>query len=625
MIVRTAPLLLLALVAGSLLAGSDVFAKGSLTKVEREFEAAISKVSPCVVVCLPEGIDPKQIPSGVSGVVVSRKGLVLSDKDVGWYLAGKGKDRKVAHTDDIEIRIPNLKRPGFRSYKAKVIRRVAEHDTSLIRIEKSPSSLKYLAMGNSDELKVGDFTFAMGNAFGLSAEVPPTLTAGVVSALVPAKDAKRGKWRSIYTSAAVNPGVNGGPLVDVEGRLVGTISSMMRPVPTERFQFLGKAIPIERIRHAYTGTPEYDELFPEKTRARRDVSKESASLELVFHNTAQAAYGSVVSIEVKRKSPLAAASPGRPKLLITPRYTGSFSGFVADADGTVITSLYNLTNTAPLSERAWLAGQKVPENARVETGLDAIEAITVHLPGGAKAEATLLAYHEGLCIAVLKMKGEGHPAPLEPAPDASYTAGRFVLALGNPYGADRLPDPLLTVGMLSKRHADQAILHGPMRGLRAPWAGQWQTDAGATDGNCGGAVVDLRGRLIGMLNIWSPTQHGRNSGIAFIVPWTAIASVLGPMKEGRLYGRPLVGVRWESKQSMDEPPTVAEVVDGSAAARVGLQKGDTILEIDGKRVDTIGDVANILRNHWSGDELILSIRRGGETIDVRIVLGKRPS
>ena len=77
---------------------------------------------------------------------------------------------------------------------------------------------------------------------------------------------------------------------------------------------------------------------------------------------------------------------------------------------------------------------------------------------------------------------------------------------GDPSGSKSLIDPLLTMGILSKVHADTAA---------APWRGMWQTDAGAIDGNVGGAAVDLEGRLLGMLTFWDPARHGRNSGIAF--------------------------------------------------------------------------------------------------------------
>ena len=77
------------------LSSGAVFAKGSLTELENEFERVIQRVTPATVVCLPYGIEAKKVPTGVSGVIVSRKGLVLSDGDVGVYVdTPSGKPRK---------------------------------------------------------------------------------------------------------------------------------------------------------------------------------------------------------------------------------------------------------------------------------------------------------------------------------------------------------------------------------------------------------------------------------------------------------------------------------------------------------------------------------------------------
>jgi len=203
--------------------------KGSLSSVETEFKKAIQRVTPATVVCRPWGVDPRKVRTGTSGVIMSRKGLVLSDGDVGLYFdippGKKFKPAYIKRADLIEIRIPNLKGKGFRSFKARVLRRDRKLDTTLLRMEKPPSNMKFLRPGDSEGLKVGDFAFAMGDSFGHAEEAPPTLTGGVISSLVPAADASSGRWSYIYTSAAVNPGVNGGPLVDIHGRLVGTISN----------------------------------------------------------------------------------------------------------------------------------------------------------------------------------------------------------------------------------------------------------------------------------------------------------------------------------------------------------------------------------------------------------------
>lgn len=607
-------------------------AKGSISRVEDEFERAIKKVTPATCVCLPWGVKPNLIPMGSSGVIMSRKGLVLSDGDVGWHLESppqRGNPVKIARSDEIEIRLPNLKGKGFASYKARVIRRNKDLDTSLLRIEKPPYGLKYLKAGNSDELKVGDFTFAMGNSFGLAAEAPPTLTAGVVAALTPGSDVRDSKFEHIYTSAAVNDGVNGGPLVDVHGHLVGTISSAVSLVqkgvkpddPRLSFAYFGKVVPIERLRAHYADLPEAEELFPDG-KIRDPKLGESGALANAFHGTGRRAFRSVVSVEIKRKEQLSLAEPGQRGMMNVPRYLGPVSGVLISDDGFILTSLYNLANLTSLVMPG--LGPRLPENARVQAGIKGIESIDVYLADGDTAPAKLVARHEGLGIALLKAElatpdattAATNPAGLAaatPAPNEAFAPGRFVLVLGNPFGAKRLDDPLLTVGVLSKQHIDESD---------DPWAGQWQTDAGVTDANAGGAAVDLRGRLLGITTIWSSTQHGRNSGIGFVVPWTQIEPVLGELKRGRDFRPPFFGITWEPEGGRLST-TLGSVMEGSAAAKAGLQKGDRIVALDGTKVDNPMGIKKLLRGKWSGDEIVLTIRRAGKEMELPLTLGAR--
>ena len=625
---------LLAGVLALVLLGSGLPAaegKGSVSKVEDEFEKAIKKVTPATVVCLPWGIDQRQIIGGSSGVIMSRKGLVLSDGDVGIHLdgpRGKGKNPKPAWSDDVEIRMPSLKGKGFTSYRARVIRRNRDLDTSLLRIEKPPSSLKYLKAGNSDELKVGDFTFAMGNSFGLAAEAPPTLTAGVVASLTPGKEKRDSLYEHIYTSAAVNQGVNGGPLVDIHGHLVGTISSAVSLVqrgvkpddPRLAYAYLGKVVPVERLRAHYADLPEHQELFPDGKRKDPKLG-ESGALAAAFHGTARRAYSSVVSLGIKRKGQLSLAEPSQRGMINIPRYLGPVSGVLISEDGFILTSLYNLANLVSLVNPGL---RNLPDNARVQAGVAGIEAINVFLPGGDSAPAKIVARHEGLGLVLLKAEfgsGDGTTAsakveglvPATPAPKEAFEPGRFVLSLGNPFGENRLDDPLLTVGVLSKQHVETS---------ERPWAGLWQTDAGITDANAGGAAVDLRGRLLGITTIWSSTQHGRNSGIGFIVPWTKIEPVLAEMKRGREFRPPLFGLEWV-RVGGRPTLTVSKVSPGSAAEKAGVKVGDTVAGLGEVRFQGILDFMKAMKGRWSGDQVVLVVKRDGKELRIPVTLGAR--
>lgn len=676
---------------------------GDLDRIETEFEKAIRNVSPATVICVPADVKPgRGVQIGTSsGVIIHRKGWILSDGDVGVWLSRAGRESPIERheTNTIEVRLPDLSGRGFREYAARVIVRNKRLDTSLLKLEKAPTGLKPLAMADSDDLRVGQFAFAMGNSFGMAAEAPPTLTAGMVSSLVPAAKASDGKWDEVYTSAAVNPGVNGGPLVDARGRLVAIISGPVPPWDAngnadQPYQFLGKAIPIRRLAAWYSAVPEAEGLF-EGARTRAPSAPRAAALELVVQQAARSAYRVLVSIEVQRKEPYKEiAVVGQRGLGKLPRYSGPVSGMIVSQDGHVLTSLYNLTNVFALGSGRPLP-QGAPEALKPEHLLAAIRGIKVWLPDGSFSWARLVARHDGLGIALLQLVAEKPAPPAEPAasepadgetkkdgeskdaepkdaepkdddtndggasedeakpsegdapasgddpgsptsdtPDPSpvtpakprtyavkplpvvpqdfYTAGRFVVAAGHPFGGKRLPDPLVAFGVLSKQHALDATDR---------WAGAWQTDASLTDATCGGAAVDLEGRMIGMLQLWAPSRHGRNSGIGFIVPWLQIEEVLPDLMQGRDFRAPFLGIEWA--QGADAVLTIGRVIPGTAAAKAGLAKGDVIVAMDGVAMDTLQQAGVFLRRKWSGDRITITVERGADVLELEAVLGVR--
>ena len=595
------------LLAGLLVASSGVAAPAradDLTRLEEEFEKAIKKVTPATVACHPRDFKGRALPA-VTGVVISSRGLVLSVRSVGVFLSSE--TRKPALSDKIEVRLPNLKGKGFRTFEATVVHRDPRLNTSLLQIDHK-SRFKYLEIGDSDALRVGDFTFVMGNSFGLADEAPPTITAGVVAALIPlVRGAGEGRHAHLYTSAAVNPGVEGGPVVDADGRLVGTVSTS--GAPDDRFQYLGKCVPVARLRALYKDRKEAEGVFDE-TPSARSKSPRAGYLSTAYHFTARKANAGLVSLQVTRKGKMSRLAPSQRGNVQMPRYLGPVSGVLIDREGHIVTALYNLTNIETLVNPRW--GQRAPYEAHVQPGLDAIGSVLVHFAGGTSMPARVTGFSKHLGIAMLKTEGDppSEATPLSPAPLDAYRAGRFVLALGCPYGVERGPDPLLSVGVLSKQHAATS---------EDNWSGQWQTDAGCTDANAGGAAVTLRGDLLGIMNLWAPLRHGRNSGIGFITPWPMIAPHLAALKAGRKAA--FMGVVWEQQS---EVLRLARVVKDSPAGRAGLKAGDVLLTLDGQAVGSPGDARVVLRRFWAGDELVVGVRRGEETLDVHLTLGARP-
>ena len=145
--------------------------------------------------------EPEQRGTG-SGFIISADGLILTNHHV------------VDGADEITVRLTDN-----REFKGKVLGSDAKTDIAVVKIE--AGNLPFLKMGNSDELKVGEWVAAIGSPFGLD----NTVTSGIVSA-------KSRKLPSdqyvpfIQTDVAVNPGNSGGPLFNMKGEVVGINSQI---------------------------------------------------------------------------------------------------------------------------------------------------------------------------------------------------------------------------------------------------------------------------------------------------------------------------------------------------------------------------------------------------------------
>jgi S1-C subfamily serine protease len=113
------------------------------------------------------------------------------------------------------------------AYEAKIVGVDPSNDLAVIHIDAGANLPKPVVLGDSDQLRVGQFVLAIGNPFGLE----QTLTTGVVSALGRVIESPDGRFigEAIQTDAAINPGNSGGPLLDLEGRVIGVNSQIISP------------------------------------------------------------------------------------------------------------------------------------------------------------------------------------------------------------------------------------------------------------------------------------------------------------------------------------------------------------------------------------------------------------
>jgi S1-C subfamily serine protease len=120
-----------------------------------------------------------------------------------------------------------------------------EYDIAVLKIDAPPEDLVPVRLGRSDNLRVGQRTYLVGNPFGLNG----TLTTGIISSLdrsLPSQVEDREMTSIIQTDAAMNPGNSGGPMLDSSARMIGM--NVAIATRTGQSAGVGFAIPVDRIR-----------------------------------------------------------------------------------------------------------------------------------------------------------------------------------------------------------------------------------------------------------------------------------------------------------------------------------------------------------------------------------------
>ena len=180
------------------------------------------------------------------------------------------------------------------------------------------------------------------------------------------------------------------------------------------------------------------------------------------------------------------------------------------------------------------------------------------------------------------------------ADSTAVTTGQLAVAIGSPFGLSQTT----TAGIVS----------GTGRHIQAPDGFQIdsviQTDAPINPGNSGGPLLDAHGRVIGV-NSQIASQSGGSVGIGFAVPSNTVRDVIPRLERGESIKRAYLGV---STAAGSGGVTVAAVSAGGPAAAAGLQVGDVIQSVAGKRVADPDDVAAAIQDRRPGESLELEIQ-----------------
>jgi serine protease Do len=268
------------------------------------------------------------------------------------------------------------------------------------------------------------------------------------------------------------------------------------------------------------------------------------------------------------------------------------SGFIISADGYVVTNHHVIRQA---------------------------EQINVILDDGSSYRASIQGRDPKTDLALLKIK-PNKPLPFIEFGDSKQArVGDRIVAIGNPFGLGGSA----TTGIISARGRD--IQSGPFDDFI-------QIDAPINQGNSGGPLFDMNGRVIGINTaIFSP--NGGNVGIGFAIPSSQARTVIAQLRSNGHVERGWLGVQIqlltrELADSMDLPSEqgalVASVAPRSPAARAGVRSGDVILSFNGRKVMRMKDLPRLVAQAGSDQTISMDVWRDGKKRHLNVVIGTAP-
>ncbi|MCA9175689.1 MAG: PDZ domain-containing protein [Planctomycetales bacterium] len=261
--------------------------------------------------------------------------------------------------------------------------------------------------------------------------------------------------------------------------------------------------------------------------------------------------------------------------------TGPTTGVVISEDGLIVSSAFNFVQK-PTSILVTVAGAEK------------------RLP------AQIVARDTSRQIVLLKVQSKD-PLPVpEAAPRQDLTVGQWTVAIGRTFLAEEVS---MSAGVLSATHRI--------------WGRAVQTDAKVSPANYGGPLVDIEGRVIGILVPMSPRGQNEvagaewyDSGIGFAAPFEEMVRRLDVWRQGEDLQSGVLGIGLKGNDVYAIPAEVASVRVKSPAAEIGLKAGDKIVEINGQEVTRQAQLKHALGPLYAGDKVRVVVQRGDERKDL---------
>jgi len=319
-------------------------------------------------------------------------------------------------------------------------------------------------------------------------------------------------------------------------------------------------------------------------------------------------------------------------------------------------AVYDQTQAGVVSIRQYFEGRVVfgtgfivDRNGHILTNRHVISAggsIEVLFSSGLLVEARVIGSDESSDLAVLEiMEVPDHLQPLSLESSDELKIGQVVLAIGNPIGLQNT----MTSGIVSGLSRYTRTYEKVDEQQAFTYSSMVQTDAAINQGNSGGPLLDLDGRVIGITSAKLSSGFDRSvSGIGFATASDVITVILPSLIEQGKFEYPYLGILSLGDSSLADQEAlgldgkkgvyIAEVVSGSPAELAGLAAGTQISRIPGVRSggDLIQKVENleifnfeelmayIVLNKRPGENITLTILRGSEKMEIQLELGTRP-
>ena len=260
-------------------------------------------------------------------------------------------------------------------------------------------------------------------------------------------------------------------------------------------------------------------------------------------------------------------------------------------------------------KRATGSGVLISEDGYIVTNNHVVEGadeLTVTLTDNREFSARVVGTDKATDLALIKI--DGHNFPTLPIGDSDkLKIGEWVIAIGNPFGLNNT----VTAGIVSAK----------ARSLYANSVESFiQTDAAINAGNSGGALVNAQGELVG-INAMLYSQTGSYSGYGFAIPTSIMNKVVGDLKKYGTVQRAMLGIQGQDvlnyinmQKDQDKDVDlgtnsgvyVAKVENDGAGSEAGLREGDVIIDLDGKKINKMAELQEIIYDKRPGQKITIT-------------------